>query len=94
MSPPQIITVIIITTTTTTTMIMIIIIIIKLKKIDTKTRKLLNMHKMLHPKADVERLYIPRKDGGRGLIDVETAFKTATIAVSYTHLTLPTIYSV
>ena len=50
MSPPQIITVIIITTTTTTTtMIMIIIIIIKLKKIDTKTRKLLNMHKMLHP---------------------------------------------
>ena len=40
-------------------------------KIDTKTRKLLNMQKMLHPKADVERLYIPRKDGGRGLIDVE-----------------------
>ena len=34
----------------------------ELKKIDTKTRKLLNMHKMLHPKADVERLYIPRKD--------------------------------
>ncbi|CAH3190022.1 unnamed protein product [Porites lobata] len=44
----------------------------ELKTIDTKTRKLLNMHKMLHPRADVERLYIPRKDGGRGLIDVET----------------------
>ena len=29
----------------------------ELKKINTKTRKLLNMHKMLHPKADVERLY-------------------------------------
>ena len=28
----------------------------ELKKIDTKTRKLLNMQKMLHPKADVERL--------------------------------------
>ena len=28
----------------------------ELKKIDTKTRKLLSMHKMLHPKADVERL--------------------------------------
>ena len=53
----------------------------ELKKIDTKTRKLLNMRKMLHPKADVERLYIPRKDGGRGLIDVETAFKTATIGL-------------
>ena len=56
----------------------------ELKKIDTKTRKLLNMHKMLHPKADVERLYIPRKDGGRGLIDVETAFKTATIGLDHT----------
>ena len=38
----------------------------ELKKIDTKTRKLLNMRKMLHPKADVERLHIPRKDGGSG----------------------------
>ncbi|CAH3168102.1 unnamed protein product [Porites evermanni] len=55
----------------------------ELKEIDTKTRKLLNMHKMLHPKADVERLYIPRKDGGRGLIDVETAFKTATIGLDH-----------
>ncbi|CAH3034003.1 unnamed protein product, partial [Porites lobata] len=55
----------------------------ELKKIDTKTRKLLNMRKMLHPKADVERLYIPRKDGGRGLIDVETAFKTATIGLDH-----------
>ena len=55
----------------------------ELKKIDTKTCKLLNMQKMLHPKADVERLYIPRKDGGRGLIDVETAFKTATIGLDH-----------
>ena len=39
---------------------------------DTKTRKLLNMHEMLHPKADVERLYILIKDGGRGLIDVNS----------------------
>ncbi|CAH3124919.1 unnamed protein product [Porites lobata] len=55
----------------------------ELKKIDTKTRKLLNMHKTLHPKADVERLYIPRKDGGRGLIYVETAFKTATVGLDH-----------
>ena len=38
---------------------------------------------MLHPKADVERLYIPRKDGGRGLIEVETAFKIATIGLDH-----------
>ena len=72
-------------------LIIIIIIIIgiidwkmsELKKIDTKTRKLLNMHKMLHPKADVERLYISRKDGGRGLIEVETAFKTTTMGLHH-----------
>ena len=55
----------------------------ELKKIDTKAHKLLNMQKMLHPKADVERLYIPRKDGGRGLTEVETAFKTPTIGLGH-----------
>ena len=54
-----------------------------MKKIDTKTRNLLKMHNMLHPKVDVERLYIPRKDGERGLIDVKTAFKTVTIGLDH-----------
>ena len=35
---------------------------------DKKTRKLLTMYGGLHPKSDVDRLYIPRKDWGRGLI--------------------------
>ena len=26
---------------------------------------------VLHPKSDVDRLYIPRKEGGRGLISTE-----------------------
>ena len=38
---------------------------------------------MLHPKADVERLYIPRKDGGRCLFKVETAFKIATVGLDH-----------
>ena len=33
-----------------------------------RTRKLLTMHKGLHPKSNVGRLYIPRKEGGRGLL--------------------------
>ena len=41
------------------------------------------MHKMSHPKANVERLYIPRKDGGRGLVEVETAFETAPIGLDH-----------
>ena len=48
-----------------------------------KTCKQLNMHKMLYCKADVERLYIPRKDRGRGLIEVETAFKIAMIGLDH-----------
>ena len=31
------------------------------------TRKILNMYHALHPRADVDRLYLPSKFGGRGL---------------------------
>ena len=40
----------------------------ELQAIDRKTRKLLTIYRALHPKSDVDRLYIPRKEGGRGLI--------------------------
>jgi DNA-directed RNA polymerase subunit L len=45
-----------------------------IKKIDRKTRKILTMYKVHHPKADIDRLYIKRK-GGRGLVQVEAAYK-------------------
>jgi len=35
----------------------------EIKKIDRKTRKMLTMCKMHHPKADTDRLYIKRKEG-------------------------------
>ena len=31
----------------------------------------MTMHKALHPKDDVDRLYVSRKDGGRGLSSIE-----------------------
>ena len=31
----------------------------------------------LHPKSDVNRLYIPRKEGGRGLISIEYCVELA-----------------
>jgi len=31
------------------------------------------MYDSLHPRADVDRLYIPGKEGGRGLISIEDA---------------------
>ena len=41
------------------------------KQIDQRTRKLMTMHKALHPRDDVDNLYISRKEGGRGLSSIE-----------------------
>ena len=43
----------------------------KLQAIDRKIRKLFTIYGALHPKSDVDRLRIPRKEGGRGLISIE-----------------------
>ena len=43
----------------------------ELKEIDRKSRKTMTMYGALHLKSDVDRLYIKRKEGGRGLISVE-----------------------
>ena len=44
----------------------------ELQKLDRKT-KLLTIHGQYHPKTDVDRLYVPRKQGGRGLMQLEAA---------------------
>ena len=43
----------------------------ELKDLDRKKRKLMTLHCMLHKKGDVDRLYLKRAEGGRGLISVE-----------------------
>ncbi|KAF7224300.1 putative LOC107388682-like protein [Nothobranchius furzeri] len=56
----------------------------EVKKLDTKTRKLLTSERMHHPKADVERMYLPRQIGGRGLTQLQIlqmAYKTTTMAL-------------
>ncbi|XP_045474957.1 uncharacterized protein LOC123680883 [Harmonia axyridis] len=50
----------------------------ELKAIDTQVRKLLTKYGIHHPHASVNRLYIPRKDGGRGLQNIETTHHRAT----------------
>ena len=37
------------------------------QQMNQRTRKLVMMHKALHPKDDIDRLYVSRKEGGRGL---------------------------
>ena len=43
----------------------------KLKQMDQRTRKLMTMHEALHLRDDVDRLYVSRKEGGRGLASIE-----------------------
>ena len=49
----------------------------ELQAIDRKTRKLFVMYGALHPKSDVDRLCIRRKEGGRGLISIEDCVELA-----------------
>jgi hypothetical protein len=47
----------------------------EIKQTDKKTRKMLTMYKVHHQKADIDRLYVTRKEGERGLVQVEAAYK-------------------
>ena len=51
----------------------------ELQAIYRKTRKLLTIYGALHPKSDVDRLYIRRKEGGRGLRSTEDCVEVAII---------------
>jgi regulator of replication initiation timing len=54
----------------------------EIKQIDRKIRKMQTMHKMHHPKADIDRLYVKRKEGGRGLVQSEAAYKAEIINIA------------
>ena len=43
----------------------------ELKQMDQKTRKLMTVHKALHSRDDVDRLYVSRKEGGSVLASIE-----------------------
>jgi hypothetical protein len=42
----------------------------EIRKIDRKTRMLLKVYKVHHPKSDTGRLCVKRKEGGRGLLQI------------------------
>ena len=43
----------------------------ELRNFDRSTRKILHMYRSVHPRSSVERLYMPRNMGGRGLLSLE-----------------------
>ena len=48
---------------------------------DCRTRKLLSMRKRLHPRSNIDRVYIPRSEGGRGLQSVEDITELAILGL-------------
>jgi hypothetical protein len=40
------------------------------------------MYKMHHPEVDIDGLYAKRKEGGRGLAQIEAAYKTEIINIA------------
>jgi hypothetical protein len=43
-----------------------------------KTRKILTIYGQHHLRADTDRLYVPRKGGGRGLTQIDMTYTTRT----------------
>ena len=48
----------------------------ELAKLERKTRKVSTIHGALHPRSNISRLYLPRREGRRGLISDENAINT------------------
>ena len=48
----------------------------ELKIMDRTTRKTLTIYGTLHPKSDIDRLYMKRKHGGKGLISIEMCVRS------------------
>ena len=59
----------------------------EIQQIDVKSRKVLTMSGNFHRNSDVDRLYISRKLGGRGLKSIQNAYESRIISVKQ-HLTL------
>ena len=53
----------------------------EIKDIDTRTRNILSVTGNFHPNSDVDRLYIGRNIGGRGLRSCQRLFESRIIAL-------------
>ena len=47
----------------------------ELKSLDRKTRKFMIIHGVLRPKSDIDRVYLSREMGGRGLISCQLCIR-------------------
>ena len=58
----------------------------QLNQIDVRTRKILTLHKVTYRINCLDRLYLPRSEGGLGLTEVNQAFKSSIVGLGqYLH---------
>jgi len=59
--------------------------ITELKSIDQKARKVINKYKGHHKCMAMERLYLPRSLGGRGIVSIENLWERKQVSVVRYH---------
>ena len=62
----------------------------EIKETDCKRRKKLAMSSNFHPNGNVDRLYIPRSEGGRGLKSIVQMYKGRIVSYRAKQITLAT----
>ena len=55
----------------------------EMKDVDRKSRKTMTMDGALNPKSDVDRLYIKRREGVRGLLSMENCVRKKENILSF-----------
>ena len=53
----------------------------EIRQVDINTRKLLTMTGSFHPNSDVDRIYMSRAKGGRGLRSIRTLYESRIISL-------------
>ena len=52
-----------------------------LDKLDAKTRKMLTLHKVTYRNQCIDRLYVPRRVGGLGLMEINQVYRTSIVSM-------------
>ena len=53
----------------------------ELNKLDVKTRKILTLHKVIYRNQCLDRIYLPRREGGLGLTEINHAFRASIVSL-------------
>ena len=53
----------------------------EINKLDVKTRKTLTLHKVIYRNQCLDRIYLPRKEGGLGLTEINQVYRATVVSL-------------